>query len=200
MSAAASASAPRRLLYLLAGWGSVGTAYTFGAQYAAGARPVPELALDAAFGHLPGAIWVYLSFFLFIPYAYARAPAARLPWLMLAMQGCAVVAAIAFALWPTTAGSVPAHATPMLRWLASMDSPANCLPSLHGALSLLCAWALLQDERPLHSALMLAWAGLICWSAIALRRHLVFDLGAGIVLGALCGAALLPARRWRPSW
>ena len=194
------AAPQRRLSYLLAGWGSVGAAYAFGAQYAGAAIPVPVLALDAAVGDLPGAIWLYLSFFLFIPYAFACAPAARLPWLMLAMQGCALVAGIAFALWPTTAGSVPAHAAPMLRWLASMDSPANCLPSLHGALSLLCAWALLQPARPLHSVLMLAWAGLICWSAVALRRHLVLDLGAGVALGVLCGAALLPARQWRGAW
>jgi len=190
----------RRLLYLVTGWGSVGAAYAFGTRYAGHAAVLPTLALDGAIGHHPAAIYCYLSFFLFVPFAYGQAPAVRLPWLTLAMQGCALVAAITFALWPTTAAPLPSGAPPLAHWLAGMDTPANCMPSLHGALSVLCAWALLHGRRPFQSALATAWALLICWSAVALRRHLVVDLTAGMFLGVLCGAALLPARRWRRSW
>lgn len=188
----------RRVLYMAGGWGGVGIAYAFGCGFAGQAVAVPAVALDRALAFHPAAIWVYLSFFAFVPYAYLRAPDKRLPWLALAMQVCAIVSAVAYAWCPTTTSmTVGASVAPPLAWLVQFDTPANCLPSLHAALAVLCAAALYDGRKPGASAGAIAWAVAICWSALALRRHMVIDLGAGMVLGAACGIALLPTRQWR---
>ena len=188
----------RRLGYLMTGWGSVGLAYAIGWHFTARAVTIPVLALDRAIPFRPEAIGIYLSFFLFVPWTFLAVRARRLPWLMLSMQMSAVAAGFAFMLCPTTVGVPPAGASEALTRLAAFDTHVNCLPSLHGALSVLCAMALLDARRPVLAIVSLAWAALICWSTLALRRHLALDLGAGMLLGMVSGTVLMPRhhREW----
>ncbi|WKB53562.1 phosphatase PAP2 family protein [Eleftheria terrae] len=190
---------PPRLRHLLFGWGSVGVAYSLGGLLQRPATLLTESALDRLLPFDPAGVWCYLSFFLLVPLGYLACPAARLPWLTRAMQCCALASGLAFIAWPTTLAypALPAAggwSTTLLQWLAAADTAQNCLPSLHGALTVLAAWALLQwRERPLRSLLVVLWAAAIAYSIVQARRHLSIDLGAGVVLGLAAGRLCRPA-------
>lgn len=187
-----------RLLYLLAGWGSVGLVY-FSSDLLQGQGVVlPETVIDRAIAYSDAAIWLYLSFFILIPYTYMVVSPARVRWLARAMAVSALMCGVVFLLYPTTLAYPPVGdgtgwSTQVLRMLQTMDSTQNCLPSLHGALTLLCAWALFERERPVRSVLAVLLTLGICYAIIALRRHVSIDLAAGLLVG-LAGGALAKMR------
>ncbi|MFZ4873647.1 phosphatase PAP2 family protein [Janthinobacterium sp. Mn2066] len=181
-----------RLLYLLAGWGSVGLVYFSSDLLQGQGVLLPEMALDRAIPYNDAAIWLYLSFFILIPYAYLAADAVRVRWLARAMATCAAICGLVFLLYPTTlayppAGNAGGWSAQALRWLQAADSTQNCLPSLHGALTLLCVWALCDRRRLLRSTLLALLGVAICYAIIALRRHLSIDLAAGLAVGLAGG-------------
>lgn len=188
----------KRLLYLLAGWGSVGLVY-FSSDLLQGQGVIlPETMIDRAIAYSDAAIWLYLSFFVLIPYTYLVVSPARVRWLARAMAVSAVICGVVFLLYPTTLAYPPVGdgmgwSTQVLRMLQTMDSTQNCLPSLHGALTLLCAWALFERDRPIRSALAVLLTLGICYAIIALRRHVSIDLGAGLLVG-MAGGALAKMR------
>lgn len=190
---------PPRLQAMLLGWGSVGLAYTLGGLLHRPGQLIAESALDQALPFTPLAVWPYLSFFVLVPWAYLACAPHRLTWLMRSMQGCALVCGAVFLLWPTTLAypslDGPGLSLVVLRLLANSDSSHNCLPSLHGALSLLAIVALIERGRPARNALLLGWGVVMAASIVMARRHLALDLGAGIALGALVGMVVL---RWLP--
>ena len=191
-----------RLFYLLAGWGSVGLVY-FSSDWLQGQGALlphilPETLIDRAIAYSDAAIWLYLSFFILIPYTYLVATPQRVRWLARAMAVSALICGFVFLLYPTTLAYPPVGdgtgwSTQLLRMLQAVDSTQNCLPSLHGALTLLCAWALFERERPMRSVLAVLLTLGICYAIIALRRHVSIDLGAGLLVG-LAGGALAKMR------
>jgi membrane-associated phospholipid phosphatase len=180
-----------RLRHMILGWGTVGLVYSFTSAFQGHGVTLAETALDRMIAFNPTGIWVYLSFFILIPYTFITAQSHRLLWLRSSMQTCAVVCGLIFLIYPTTllypAITGDGMSQSVLRFLASSDSSQNCLPSLHGALTLLCAWTLLDGKRKLYSGLMLLWAICIFISIIQLRRHVSIDLAAGMVVGLACG-------------
>ncbi|OJA50622.1 phosphatase PAP2 family protein [Burkholderia ubonensis] len=190
---------PPRLHALALGWGAVGVAYTLSSLLQGPGTVLAESALDRLVPFDPRGVWLYLSFFALIPYAYLRADAARVPWLMRAMQFGALVSGIVFVLFPTTLHYPPVTGASLsaaaLRLLAAGDSAQNCLPSLHAALTCLAARALVDARRPWRSALVVLWSAAITWSIVQTRRHLALDISAGVLVALVCGmlAARLPA-------
>ena len=187
-----------RLFYLLAGWGSVGLVYFSSDLLQGQGVLLPETLIDRAIAYSDAAIWLYLSFFILIPYTYMVVSPARVRWLARAMAVSAVICGVVFLLYPTTLAYPPVGdgmgwSTQVLRMLQTMDSTQNCLPSLHGALTLLCAWALFERDRPIRSALAVLLTLGICYAIIALRRHVSIDLGAGLLVG-MAGGALAKMR------
>ena len=187
-----------RLFYLLAGWGSVGLVYFSSDLLQGQGVLLPETFIDRAIAYSDAAIWLYLSFFILIPYTYLVVTPQRVRWLARAMAVSALICGMVFLLYPTTLAYPPVGdgmgwSTQMLRMLQTMDSTQNCLPSLHGALTLLCAWALFERERPMRSLLAVLLTLGICYAIIALRRHVSIDLGAGLLVG-LAGGALAKMR------
>ena len=181
-----------RLLHLLAGWGSVGLVYFSSDLLQGQGVLLPETALDRAIAYTDAAIWLYLSFFVLIPYAYLAADAARVRWLARAMALSALMCGVVFLLYPTTLAYPPvgeggAWSTQALRLLQAADSAQNCLPSLHGALTLLCVWALCDRRHRLRAALAVVLGVAICYAIIALRRHVSIDLAAGLFVGIAGG-------------
>src|SRR5450830_130755 len=181
-----------RLLHQLVGWGSVGLVYFSSDVLQGQGILLPETALDRAIPYSDAAIWLYLSFFLLIPYAYLAADAARVRWLARAMALSALACGVVFLLYPTTLAYPPvgggnAWSTQALRMLQAADSAQNCLPSLHGALTLLCVWALCDKRHLLRSALAVLLGISICYAIIALRRHVSIDLAAGLGVGVAGG-------------
>jgi len=110
-----------------------------------------------------------------------------------------IAAAACFVVWPTVyprelypvptgAGHLSMAIVQMLR---AMDTPANCLPSLHVSTAVLCAVALRAGQRS-------TW-GILCALPLALstltfKQHYVIDVLAGLALGLL---AYFLFFRWR---
>ncbi|HGE6662903.1 TPA: phosphatase PAP2 family protein, partial [Serratia marcescens] len=148
-------------------------------------------ALDRAIPFSPTAIWLYLSFFLIVPAGYLLAPLPRIKWLTLAMQLTALGAGAVYLLWPTTM-AYPQNdgvgiSAQLLAALTRVDSPQNCLPSLHMALTVLAVWALSDGERKVRTALWMLWGVAIAFSILQLRRHLFVDLAGGALLALFAG-------------
>lgn len=184
-------NALNRFGQMLAGWGTVGVVYTAAGLFQGAGAVLPETALDRLIPFNPAGVWLYLSFFLLVPYAYFTVDAERLQWLRRAMQLCALVCGLVFFLWPTTLHYPTAAGAGIsgvaLRLLLMTDSSQNCLPSLHAALTLLCVWALLDGRTLLRSWLLMLWGVGICFAIIQLRRHTSIDLAAGLVVAVACG-------------
>lgn len=180
-----------RLRLMLLGWGSVGLVYFSTGAITGPTTVLAESAIDRMVPYDPSAIWLYLSFFFLIPYAYLSASIERARWLAFSMPIAALISAIVFVVFPTTLQYPPARfdgaGGSLLALLLANDSPRNCLPSLHAALTLLCVWALLDARRVLRTALIVLLGAGICFSVVQLRRHLSVDLAAGWLVGLASG-------------
>lgn len=185
-----------RLRWMMLGWGVVIVLYFPCAWLQGPGSVLTPSRLDRLIPYSPWAVWPYLSFFLLIPYAYLRCDRVRLPWLAHTTQLVMAVCAAIYLAWPSRLAVYPAEGdTPhwlLLRLIVLIDTPNNCLPSLHAALSLLAVWALWQPGR-LRNIFWLIWFMLISLSIIMLRRHLFIDwlTGSGLAI-----AAGLACRRW----
>lgn len=165
---------------------------------------MPVTAPDRWIGFWPGALWLYVSLWLYVPLApglltdrrelldYHRAVIA------LSLAGMAV-----FLLWPT------ATPRPDINWamyppfgpIIAADDSGNALPSLHAAFAVFSAIWLDRLLRRAGAPLWLrianaAWGLGILYSTLATRQHVAVDIAAGTALGWL--AAVLHAR-WLPS-
>ena len=152
---------------------------------------LPETYIDHLIQFQDGAIGVYISFFILIFVAFLRAPIEQVYYLTWSIPLASCIASCIFLLYPTKVLMLPMTSHGAwgftLTALHLLDTPKNCLPSLHAAISVICANALI-DRHPLlrfQWLLMVTWVGLICWSAIAIRQHVLLDITAGLVLGVL---------------
>ncbi|CAI0744070.1 PAP2 superfamily [Serratia entomophila] len=182
---------PYRLWQMLLGWGLVGVIYTCTDRLQGAGALIPPSTIDRWIPFNPAAIWLYLSFFIIIPFGYLLAPVGRVRWLAAAMQLTALSAGAVYLLWPTTM-TYPADggtglSSRLLAALSAVDSRQNCLPSLHMALTVLAVWALSDRRRKLRTALFILWALAIAFSILQLRRHLLIDLVSGALLALFVG-------------
>jgi len=184
---------------MLVGWGGVGLAYCAGAAAPASAHLLQPGPLDRLIGLHTGAVWVYLMLFLLVPAAYLRSPAHRIEWLRDAMLLCALVAATVYLCWPTSlvrpSPSGSGASAEALRWLCGWDSPRNCLPSLHGALTVLCVWSLWRCGQRTRGLLLAGFGLAMAYAIVATQRHGALDLAAGAALGLLAGLVAALAHR-----
>ena len=180
-----------RLWHMLLGWGTVGVIYTLSDRLQGDGYRLRPMAIDNWIAFSPSAIWLYLSFFLLVPLGYLLVPRDRLRWLARAMQLAAVGAGAVYLLWPTTmhypGWTSGGHASQLLTWLISVDSPQNCFPSLHAALTILALWAIAARRQLWLTVVCFLWALAIGYAILQLRRHLFIDLLGGGVLAWGCG-------------
>jgi membrane-associated phospholipid phosphatase len=180
-----------RFMLMSIGWGSVGLVYFATWSIQRQAATLQETLLDRWILYDPMGIWLYLSFFVLIPYTYLTVNEVRVRWLSRAMSLCAAFSGSIFLAFPTTLRYPTfGHTTlseQVLQLLISADTSQNCFPSLHAALTLLCVWALLDVRNLKRSATAVVMGIGICYSIIQLRRHISIDLTAGLAAGLLCG-------------
>ncbi len=181
---------------MLLGWGSAGLAYHIGRRYTSAPVMLPESGFDQLIAFNPHAIWLYLSFFILMPYAYLKVSPTRLLPLQHAMQWAALISGLVFVCYPSTLlyPTIEGHSASItaLHALIWVDSHKNCLPSLHASLTMICVWALWQPRQNWRNALYALWAMAIGFSIIQLRRHLLIDVSAGLLVGI---AAILWAKK-----
>lgn len=187
-----------RLKALLFGWGSVGVVYQLSAQFQGQGTVLPTSFIDEWIPFSPSAIWLYLSFFIIVPLSYLSCPIARLAGLRRATQLTALIAGAVYLIFPTTMVYPQAvgddFSTRLLQLLQRIDSPQNCLPSLHIALTVLAVWAMSDSQQKVKTGLYLLWGMAIAFSILQLRRHLFIDLVTGAMLAGMTGWIFLRSR------
>jgi membrane-associated phospholipid phosphatase len=149
---------------------------------------VPLSWLDHALPFVPGAMFVYVSHFVFLPgcLLLVRGEAAFRKTATAVLAG-SVLSNLFFVLYPTTIvrGPVPEGlAGPLFAFIAFLDTPANCFPSQHVGLAVAAAWGLREDRHP-WAAAALAWSGAISVSTVLVRQHYAADVAGGLALAAL---------------
>ncbi|RYY73523.1 MAG: phosphatase PAP2 family protein [Gammaproteobacteria bacterium] len=178
-----------RVIHMLWSWCTVGFVYGT-TRFTPGARwIIPETWVDALIPFSTQGIWLYLSFFLFVPWAFLHAHENRILILRYAIQVSAIVSGIVFITFPSSL-NYPAIVTEdisskIFQILLMIDTTQNCLPSLHAALTLLALMSLWSWQKKLQSCVYLAIALLIGFSIIQLRRHLLIDVTAGLCVGLI---------------
>lgn len=152
---------------------------------------MPVTAPDRWIEFWPGALWLYVSLWLYVPLTPGLLPDRReladyyRAVIALSLAGMAV-----FLLWPT------ASPRPQIDWMQhppfgpiiAADDVGNALPSLHAAFAVFTAIWLDRLLRRVGAPLWPRIAGL-CWgvgivySTIATRQHVAVDIAAGAMLG-----------------
>ncbi|MDY4367509.1 phosphatase PAP2 family protein [Pectobacterium brasiliense] len=187
-----------RLKALLFGWGTVGVVYQLSAQFQGQGTVLPTSFVDEWIPFSASAIWLYLSFFIIVPLSYLSCPITRLAGLRRATQLTALIAGAVYLIFPTTMvyPQVVGNdlSTRVLQLLLRIDSPQNCLPSLHIALTVLAVWAMSDSQQKVKTGLYLLWGAAIALSILQLRRHLFIDLVTGAILAGIAGWVFLRSR------
>ncbi|GKV96334.1 MULTISPECIES: phosphatase PAP2 family protein [Pectobacterium] len=187
-----------RLKALLFGWGSVGVVYQLSAQFQGQGTVLPTSFIDEWIPFSSSAIWLYLSFFIIVPLSYLSCPIARLAGLRRETQLTALIAGAVYLIFPTTMVYPQAvgddFSTRLLQLLQRIDSPQNCLPSLHIALTVLAVWAMSDNQQKVKTGVYLLWGMAIAFSILQLRRHLFIDLVTGAMLAGITGWIFLRSR------
>lgn len=160
---------------------------------------MPVTALDQWIAFWPGALWLYVSLWLYVALAPGLLTDRRellnyyLGMLALSVAGMAV-----FLLWPSASprADVDWHSYPPFGPVIAADDAGNALPSLHAAFAVYSAiWLdrlLRRADAPGWPRLVsAAWALGILYSTLATRQHVAVDIYAGSALGWL--AAVLHA-------
>ena len=198
-----------RLQHMIIGWGAVAIVYfSTGFIHHDNVILLPEIWLDAMIPFSAAGIWLYMAFFILIPFTFLNADIKRIPWLCHSMLASACIAGLTFLIFPTSLNYPTINTSgingKLLYLLTLIDTEKNCLPSLHGALTALCVWALAARQRPIVTALAAITGLCVLFSIIQLRRHISIDLAAGIVTGLATGCLCLNpsvrAVRFFPHW
>ena len=101
---------------------------------------------------------------------------------------------VVFFAWPTTLPQVaPSHegwSGKAWSMLHQTDVPANCLPSLHVALAMICLQAIGRGRSRLQQVFLISWGLAITLSTLLTGQHVFLDVVAGATLGLLVVLAL----------
>lgn len=168
----------------------------------------PAITLDRSFidawvPFLDWTIWVYLSEYPFMVLAvWLGTDDRERSRLFYAFILAAAIGLAIFVLWPTAvARESPGFdgMTGLLwRWLYSVDTPANALPSLHVANTCLAA-ARLRRCGGAWRGIAPAWAALIVLSTLTTKQHYAIDLAGGMALAAVCFVVVRAGLRFRDA-
>ncbi len=174
------------------GYAVFSVGYLFTGRYHAGTPIlIPPLTPDRAIPFLSGSVWIYNSQFVFLAWTIAtmKDPAK----LFRAMALASLAAFSVFFFFPTEIARdfVPGAGLTgdSFRFLYSLDTPANCFPSLHVALAAIAA----ENRRGPVATL---WAGLIIVSTLTTKQHYFIDVAGGLVLAAIAQSVSAASTRF----
>jgi membrane-associated phospholipid phosphatase len=166
----------------------------------------PAITLDRSFidawvPFLGWTIWVYLSEYPFMVLAlWLGTDDRERSRLFYAFILAATIGLVIFVLWPTAVARESPGSdglTGLLwRWLYSVDTPANALPSLHVANTCLAA-ARLRWCGGGWRVIAPVWAVLIVLSTLTTKQHYAIDIAGGVALAAVCFVAVRACLHFR---
>lgn len=178
-----------RLTKLCIGWLTAGIIYVFSGFITKAVWIVPETYIDTFIPFDPAGIWLYLAFYIYIPYVFIVADAARVNPMALAFVLSAVISGIVFMLVPSSMVypkiQSDGYSTQILNFVMQTDTPQNCLPSLHGSLLTICTMAVWDERKRIRNIACLLMTLSMYYAIIQVRRHLFIDLVAGIGTGVV---------------
>jgi len=162
---------------------------------------MPILAADRWLAFEFATMPLYLSLWVYLSLGPALLPDRRaLLGYGVACTVIAVVGLLLFLFWPTKvppltaeiAAEVADHSG--MAMLRGVDMSGNACPSLHVAFAVFAAAGLARELRAIGAArwlraLSILWCVGIVYSTLATRQHVVLDVVAGALLGALVALA-----------
>jgi hypothetical protein len=163
------------------------------------------LPFEADIPFVPWAAVIYLTvtpFFCLAPFVF-RTPQRLLP-LFVTMCVEVTVAGVVFCLLPVEL-SFPPHevagaASVFYRAAVAVVLTYNCVPSLHVALALTCAWAYTSVGGRWWRTFVWSWALAIVASTLLTHQHHLADLASGIALAAIAVRYVPPrVRQWQKN-
>jgi membrane-associated phospholipid phosphatase len=166
----------------------------------AAAMELPLTALDRAIPFWPATAPLYFGTFVLLVLAFLAQPDRERRTRFLYANVLAQIAGmLIFVFWPTKyprelfplPDPAGAPGTMLLGFMRALDTPVNCLPSLHVCTTTLCVLAL-SGSRWFGAAL--AVGPLLAASTLTVKQHYVVDVLAGAAQGA---AAWWICFRWR---
>jgi len=158
---------------------------------------MPLVAGDRLIEFQPHLLPVYFSLWLYVSLVPALLRDSReLASYALAAVALAGIGLGIFFLWPTAVPPPDADWTrqPGFALLKAADAAGNACPSLHVAFAVFTACRLERLLRGMNAgrairALNWLWCAGILYSTVAVRQHVVLDVLAGAVLGAVVAGA-----------
>lgn len=151
---------------------------------------IQENSLDKLISFHSRSIYLYLSFFFYIYLSFLVTKKEQAFELSILIPVSAFFASIFYYFFPTTIVGVNQVFTSdivtdlLYKIMNTNDTHTNCLPSLHGAISVICCYYLLSNTKLYLAKLFyIVWGLAICWSAIAVRQHLSLDIITGMLYG-----------------
>jgi membrane-associated phospholipid phosphatase len=158
---------------------------------------MPVTELDEAIPFQPAALIVYFSLWFYVSLAPSLLRTRE--ELMSHGKMAGLMGLVGFAIfffWPTAipfAAGLRESDTATLSWLKEVDAAGNACPSLHVAFAVFSGlWLdrILREMRvPIAARLLnLLWCGAIAYSTLSTKQHVVIDVVAGGILGAVFGA------------
>ena len=164
---------------------------------------MPLTRLDQIIPFQPHALWVYLSLWIYVGAGPGLQKTRREILIYALWTGALCVCGLGiFYLVPTQVPLpvVDRSDSSVFSMLQRVDAAGNACPSMHVAVAVFTAIRLDAVLREVRSPAMLrliniVFSGLICYSTLAVKQHVVLDLIAGAGLGVIFAVLSL---RWRP--
>lgn len=131
-------------------------------------------------------IYIYVSFFLFIPAAMYLIPKEKYGRVFLALCVLCWAHFIFFIFFPVTyprtyndGGHI------FFAFVKLLDQPNNCFPSLHVAIAMFLTIAVWRTRNRQAGVLMSFWTLLIIMSTLTVKQHYALDIIGGIVTSVI---------------
>lgn len=155
---------------------------------------LPEQWIDKVTPFIPESFWIYVTeYFLFLWAMFRFSDVSLMDRYLYGFLSLQTFCVLIFLVFPTT---FPRDLYPIPEttdWLTraafegfrrNLDSPNNCLPSLHVASCFLTAFAFFHCKK-WEFIVALVWASLIGISTMFTKQHYFVDVAAGLALAVL---------------
>jgi membrane-associated phospholipid phosphatase len=178
-----------RLFFLLIGWLPSCIIYIAAGFVRGDTWIIPETRIEQFIPFSSVGIWLYLCFYLYIPYTFLTVNQSKVKRLTLVFIVTACISGIIFLCIPSTIlfpeFKTDGISAQLLNFVSENDTEQNCFPSMHASLITICTLANWDPTNKLRSYGCIILTLLMYYSIIAVRRHVFIDLAAGIALAIL---------------